>query len=48
MYLKMQFLPHRKQIAPLYKDQSFTTVQENNRHMLNETHKNAMVKGRYP
>jgi len=44
MYLKMQFLPHRKQIAPLYKDQSVTTVQENNRHILNETHKNTMVK----
>jgi len=44
----MQFLPHRKQIAPLYKDQSVKTVQENNRHTLNETHKNTMVKGKYP
>jgi hypothetical protein len=49
IYLKMKFLPHRKQTAPLYKDQSVEAVYENDRHILNEAHtcKNTMVTGRY-
>jgi hypothetical protein len=40
MYIKMQFLPHRKQKAPLYKYQSVKAVQGNNRHVLNEMQQN--------